>query len=98
MIAIRAMAMICFPAQLVISEMGIYNGCNRRNQKPDLCIMPYLFAKQKQYSKSKKQIRPGFMVMFFVTMPQGISTNYEGDANHYIFKRLIINDVCSKYR
>ena len=60
--------------------------------------MPGLFSQQQQNSDSKNHIWPDAVVVAFVTVPKRIGTNKERDGDHHVLKRLIINDVGTKYR
>jgi hypothetical protein len=89
------MAMIRPAAKLIIPKMSV-NDCDYcGNQEPKLPFMPDLLSKQEQYPDTKKDVRTCLVVMPLVAMPKCIGSNNEGDEDHKIFKRLIINDVGS---
>lgn len=74
-VTIAGMAMIGFPTKLIVPVMGVHDGYNRGYEKPQLEIMPVLLGEQQEYTYTKQQIRPRFMMMTPVTMPKCVCSN-----------------------
>jgi hypothetical protein len=76
--------------------MGINDGDHCRNQEPELPFMPELFGQEQQNSDSEEDIRAGFMMMSFVSVPERICSDNKSEEYHKILKSFIINDISSK--
>jgi hypothetical protein len=86
------------PARPVIHEMSGNNKDHGKRQDPVLVTMPELFHKQKHNAGREYKKREQFMVMFFITMPEGVPAYQKSKHYHKIFKTNIIYNVYSKNR
>ena len=75
MIAIFGMCMIVHPAKPEVQNMGRNNHYYCRDQQPDLIFGKKLFQKKENDPGDKHNQRQQTVMMFFITMVQGVRAN-----------------------
>lgn len=93
MIAIICMRMVVHPAVAIVEQVRGNDEDHGKRQDPELVVMPHLFGNQQNNAAGKQCPGQHAVVMFLVTMPQGIGSDGKGQEDHEIFKRLVFDNI-----
>ena len=86
MITIINMCMIVYPAKPEIQKMGGNDQYHGRYQQPGLIFGKKLFQYQENKPERKDDQWQPIVMMFIMTMVEGISTDAKGQPDHAGFK------------
>ena len=96
MIAIVCVGMVVYPAKTEIEEMGRDDKQHRRCQQPGCIMNKKLLQHQADEPGNKECERHKAVVVFAVTMPEGIRADGQRQYDHSHFKTRMMDDINTK--
>jgi hypothetical protein len=96
MITILRMCVVMNPAIPEVQEVCQDYQYHCKREYPELVLMPFLLGKKEHHSAKENHQRQRTMMMPPKTVNEGKASNAQGDNNHDVLKRNIIDNLDTK--
>lgn len=96
MITIVIVCMVMHPAKPEVQEMGGNNQQHSRYQQPVFILDKELFQHKEDEPGKEKEQGQQVMMMFLITMEEGVTANTQRQDYHSHFKANMMDDIDTK--